>query len=311
MRRDLPPFASIRSFEAAARHLSFRRASLELNVTQSAISHQVKALEEHLGVQLFLRGTRRIALTDEGADYLGEISVVLDRLAAATDRRRDKEAAGPLFVRATPAFAARWLVPRLAAFNAAHPRIELHISTSMTPADFAADRVDVDIRFGQLESAGLRVEPFLSSTRFPVASPRLLNGRSPLRSPNDLRHFTLLHNEVEDGWRQWLECAGVTGLDASLGPRFEHCNLTLRAAVEGQGVALAYGVLAEPDLAAGLLLKLFDLTLPPTVIYSLVTPQSWSTRPKIAAFRSWLLRAAKTKSAPVTVALRLAVGTTV
>jgi LysR family transcriptional regulator, glycine cleavage system transcriptional activator len=305
MRRDLPPFASIRSFEAAARHLSFRRASQELNVTQSAISHQVKALEEHLGVQLFLRGTRRIVLTDEGADYLGEISVVLDRLAAATDRRRDKEAAGPLFVRATPAFAARWLVPRLAAFNAAHPRIELHISTSMAPADFAAERVDVDIRFGQPESAGLRVEPFLSSARFPVASPRLLAGRRPLRSPDDLRHFTLLHNEVEDGWPQWLQRAGVTGVDANPGPRFEHCNLTLRAALEGQGIALAYGALAEADLAAGLLVRLFDISLPPTVIYSVVTPQSWSTRPKIAAFRNWLLKAARVNKAAAAVAPRL------
>jgi LysR family glycine cleavage system transcriptional activator len=297
MRRDLPPFASIRSFEAAARHLSFRRASQELNVTQSAISHQVKALEEHLGVQLFLRGARRIALTDEGADYLDEISVVLDRLAAATDHVRDKEAAGPLFVRSTPAFAARWLMPRLAAFNAVHPRIELHISTSIQPADFAADRVDVDIRFGQPESSGLRVEPFLSSARFPVASPRLLAGRRPLRTPDDLRHFTLLHTEIEDGWPQWLERAGAARVDPRPGPRFEHCNLILRAALEGQGVALAYGALAESDLAAGLLVKLFDLTLPPTVIYSLVTPQSWSTRPKIAAFRGWLLRAARVNKA--------------
>jgi len=230
MRRDLPPFASLRSFEAAARHLSFRGAGEELHVTQSAISHQVKALEEHLGVQLFLRGTRGIVLTDEGAVYLDEISVVLDQLAAATDHVRDKDVSGPLFVRSTPAFAARWLVPRLTAFQAAHPRIELHISTSLEPADFAGDRVDVDIRFGQPELAGLRVDPFLSSARFPVANPRLLNGRRSLPSPNDLRHFTLLHNEVEDGWQQWLECAGVTNFDSTLGPRFEHCNLTLRAA---------------------------------------------------------------------------------
>jgi len=192
---------------------------------------------------------------------------------------------------------------------AAYPRIELHISTSLAPADFAGDRVDVDIRFGQPASAGLRVDPFLSSARFPVASPRLLNGRRSRRSPDDLRHFTLLHNEVEDGWQQWLECAGVTGLDASPGPRFEHCNLTLRAALEGQGVALAYGALAEADLAMGLLIKLFDISLPPTVIYSVVTPQAWSTRPKIAAFRSWLLRAARVNRAPAAVPPRLAAGT--
>jgi LysR family transcriptional regulator, glycine cleavage system transcriptional activator len=172
-------------------------------------------------------------------------------------------------------------------------------------ADFAADRVDVDIRFGQPASSGLRVEPFLSSARFPVASPRLLAGRRPLRTPDDLRHVTLLHNEVEDGWPQWLERAGAARVDPRPGPRFEHCNLSLRAALEGQGVALAYGALAEPDLVAGLLVRLFDIGLPPTVIYSLVSPQAWSTRPKIAAFRGWLLQAARVSKTAAAVAPRL------
>jgi len=300
MRRDLPPFPSIRSFEAAARHLSFRRAADELNVTQSAISHQVKSLEEFLGVRLFLRGTRKIALTNEGTDYLAKLSGVLDQLAAATDRVRDRDASGPLFVRSTPAFAARWLVPRLTAFHEAHPRIELHISTSLEPADFAGDQVDVDIRFGQDRSPELRVDPFLSSTRFPVASPSLFNGRPPLRSPDDLRGYTLLHDEVGDVWRQWLEHAGITGFDSSPGPRFEHCNLTLCAAAEAQGIALAYGVLVEADLAAGLLVRVFDVSLPPAVIYSVVAPRAWSNRPKIAAFRGWLLGAARMNVSPVT-----------
>ena len=218
MRRNLPPFASIRSFEAAARHLSFKGAAEELNVTQSAVSHQVKALEEHLGGQLFLRGTRGIVLTTLGTEYLEEISNVLDQMAAATDRARETDASGPLFVRATPAFAARWLVPRLTAFQAVRPQIELHISTSMTPADFASDRVDVDIRVGQPKSAGLRIEPFLSSIRFPVASPRLLAASQSLRSPDDLRHFVLLHNEVEDGWPQWLEHAGAARVTRAQAP---------------------------------------------------------------------------------------------
>lgn len=292
MRRDLPPFTAIRSFEAAARHLSFKRAAEELNVTQSAISHQVKSLEDFLGVQLFRRGTRTVALTSEGADYLDELSGVLDRMAAATDRMRDKGASGPLFVRSTPAFAARWLVPRLTAFHDAHPQIELHISTSLEPADFANEEVDVDIRFGEDQSPGLRVDPFLSSARFPVASPKLLDGRPKLRSPDDLRSFTLLHDEVGDGWEQWLDCAGVRRFDPRPGPRFSHCDLVLRAATEGQGIALAYGVLAEPDLATGQLVRLFDISLPSKVVYSVVSAQAWSDRPKIAAFRSWLLRAA-------------------
>ena len=302
MRRDLPSFTSIRSFEAAARHLSFRCAAEELHVTQSAISHQVKALEDHLGVQLFLRGTRKIALTNEGAGYLDQLSLVLDQLAAVTDRIREKDVSGPLFVRATPAFAARWLVPRLTSFHEAYPQIELHISTSLEPADFAADRVDIDIRYGQPESSGLRVDPFLSSIRFPVASPDLLARRASLRRPDDLRHFILLHDEVGDQWREWLDCAGGASFDPSPGPRFAHCDLTLSAAVEGQGVALAYGTLAEADLAAGFLVKVFDISLPSKVIYSLVVPKTWTSRPKIAAFRRWLLGAAMLRKAPTAAA---------
>jgi LysR family transcriptional regulator, glycine cleavage system transcriptional activator len=292
MRRDLPPFASIRSFEAAARHLSFKAAADELNVTQSAISHQVKALEDFLGVRLFLRGTREIVLTSEGSGYLGDISLLLDQLAGATDRVRDRDTAGPLFVTATPAFAARWLVPRLAAFRLAFPGIELHIATSLQPPDFAGARVDVAIRFGQERIPGLLVTPFLSSKRSPVASPRLLNGRRKLGAPDDLRHFTLLHDEVGDEWAEWVRCAGITDFDPSPGPRFEHCELTLRAATEAQGVALAYGTLVESDLVERRLIRLFDIDLASRVIYSIVTPEAWATRPKVAAFRSWLLQQA-------------------
>jgi LysR family glycine cleavage system transcriptional activator len=292
MRRDLPPFTSIRSFEAAARRLSFKAAAEELNVTQSAISHQVKALEEYLEVRLFLRGTREILLTREGLAYLGEVSLLLDQLAAATDHVRDQDAAAPLFVTSTPAFATRWLVPRIAAFRAAHPRIELHIATSLEPPDFAGDHVDVAIRFGQEKLPGLLIVPFFSTRRFPVASPRLLNGRRNLRSPDDLGHFTLLHDEVGDDWQDWLRCAGLPDFDPTMGPRFEHCELVLRAAEEAQGVALAYGALVEADLAAGRLIRLFEIDLPARVIYSIVSPKTWSNRPKIAAFRNWLLKEA-------------------
>ena len=290
MRRDLPPFASIRSFEAAARHLSFKGAAQELHVTQSAISHQVKALEDYLGIRLFLRGTREITLTREGSDYLGEVSLLLDRLAAATDHVRDREIAGPLHITTTPAFAARWLVPRLGDFRAAFPRIELHIATSLAAPDFAGDRLDVAIRFAQDEAPGLRVIPFLSSNRFPVASPRLLNGRRGLRSAADLRRFTMLHDEVGDGWQEWVRCAGLTDFDPSPGPRFAHCELVMRAAIKAQGIALGYGALVEEELAEGRLVRLSDVALPARVIYTVVTPKAWSARPKVEAFRSWLLQ---------------------
>jgi len=292
MSHDLPSFPAIRAFEAAARHLSFKHAAQELHVTHSAVSHQIKSLEEFLGVALFRRGTRGVALTSEGGAYLEGVSRVLDELSCATRSVRSREPAGPLYVRATPAFASRWLVPRLNDFNHHHPGIELHVSTSLESASFADDGVDVNIRFGSTFSGEFHAEPFLKSTRFPVASPALLRRQPRLREPGDLRRLVLLHNEVEDGWPEWFESAGVHGVEPDPGPRFEHCNLTLRAASEGQGVALAYGALVTEELAAGTLVRLFDVNLPSTVIYSLVCPKAYLSQPRVAAFREWLVAAA-------------------
>lgn len=196
MSRDLPSFPAVRAFEAAARHLSFKVAADELHVTQSAISHRIKSLEEFLGLELFRREARGVALTSEGEAYLGRISQVLDQLSATTRSIRNQETAGPLCIRSTPAFASRWLIPRLNDFNRWHPAIELHLSTSLEPANFADHGVDVDIRFGCAESGELHTEPFLESSRFPVASPHLMQKRSPLNQPADLRGFVLLHNEL-------------------------------------------------------------------------------------------------------------------
>jgi LysR family glycine cleavage system transcriptional activator len=292
MHRNLPPFPAIRAFEASARHCSFKLAAEELCLTQSAISHQVKTLEDYLGVQLFFRETRGVVLTSEGAGYLHELTCVLDRMAAATSHIRNADASGPLSVRATPGFASRWLVPRLAAFHESCPAIELHISGSVRPVDFAREHVDVEIRWGCTPSPGLRVDPLLAASRFPVTSPTLLKNGAPLRHPNDLRHYTLLHDKTGDDWERWLDLAGASFEAATKGPRFEHCDFLLSAAAAGQGVALAFDVLVVDDLAGGRLVRLFDVNLPPTIIYSVVTPETWSSRPKIAAFRNWLLEEA-------------------
>ena len=292
MRRNLPPFPAVRAFEASARHGGFKQAAEELCITQSAISHQIKALEEYLGVQLFHRETRGVVLTKEGSHYLAELTDVLDRMAAATARIRNSDTSGPLSVRASPGFAARWLVPRLAAFHDAYPAIELHISGSIRPADFATEDVDIDIRWGYERSLGLRVDPLLAASRFPVASPALLKNGPALHRPDDLRHHTLLHDENGNDWVRWLELAGASFETAIEGPRFEHCDLLLNAAAAGQGIALAFDVLVAGDLASDRLVRPFDLNLPPAIIYSVVTPESWSSRPRIAAFRNWLLKEA-------------------
>ncbi len=292
MRRDLPSFSAMCAFEAAARHLSFRRAAEELNLTQSAISHQVKSLEAQLGVRLFLRQARRIRLSEAGKTYLADISGLLDQMAAATGRIRGSSIAGPLHVQCLPAFASRWLLPRLNDFNARHPDIELHISTSLEPADFAGDGMDVEIRFGATGGPDLKVEPFVSSRRCPLLSPDLLATGAPLGRPGDLANYVLLHEEVGDAWADWFAAAGARDVDTNPGPRFAHCDLELRAAVAGQGVALAFEVLAEREVAAGRLVRPFSIYLPATVMYSIVVPEAFAAQPKIEAFRRWLKAAA-------------------
>jgi len=174
MKRNLPPFAAIRAFEAAARHRSFQDAADELHVTQSAISHQVKRLEDFLNVALFRRNGHGVEPTPDGLDYCGDVGAILDGLDASTERIKGSDGAGPLFVRATPAFASRWLLPRMGAFNRAYPEIELQVTTTADPMHFPRNGVDVLIQYGQAPTPSLRVDPFLTSTRFPVCCAGLL-----------------------------------------------------------------------------------------------------------------------------------------
>lgn len=288
MRRNLPPFSAVRAFEAAGRHLSFKDAAQELHLTQSAISHQVKRLEEFLGLALFRRGAGGVELTDAGAEYLGDMSALLNSLEASTERARGRDLDRPLHIRSTPAFASRWLVPRIDRFNDAYPDVELWLATSIEPVNFATDEVDVLIQYGQEPTPGLRVDPFLYSCRLPVCRPDLVANGSPIRVPDDLWQYTLLRDMVGDGWEEWFELAGARSRRDIGGPRFEHCDLTLRAAEQGQGVALAYEALIADELASGALVPLFELRTPPKVIYSVACPESWCNRPAIAAFRNWL-----------------------
>ena len=288
MKRKLPPFAAVRAFEAAARHGSFKNAAEELHVTQSAISHQVKRLEDFLGASLFHRNANGVDLTHCGTDYFGEVSSILDRLDASTERVTGEEACGPLAVRGTPAFTSRWLLPRMEGFNRAYPDIELEVTTTTDPMHFPADGVDILVQYGQEPAEGFKVDPFLSSARFPVCSPALLAKGPAIERPEDLMQVTLLRDVVGDDWATWFDCACPKIPDKIRGPRFAHCELTLRAAEEGQGVALAYGNLIGRDLAEGRLIKLFDLETPRKVIYSLTCPEAWTNRPRIAAFWNWI-----------------------
>ena len=288
MTRRLPPFAAIRAFEAAARHESFTEASLELNVTQSAVSHQVKRLEAFLGTPLFLRVPHGVELTPAGNAYLRELTEVLDRLDASTRRLREAGAAEVLRLRATPAFTTRWLLPRMRSFQAAHPDIDYEISTGLPPTDLSRGDVDVVVHWGAEPVPGARVEPFLRSARVPAASPDFLRAVPEIDSPADLLGVTLLHDEVKDGWAAWFDSCGVRHPESWRGPRFAHCELALQAAETGQGVALPYTALIQRELESGRLVRLFRHESPPVVIYSLAYRECDAARPKVRRFRDWI-----------------------
>jgi len=291
MKRRLPPLPAIRAFEAAARCGSFKMAAEELCVDASAISHQVRVLEELLATRLFLRLPGRVDLTADGASYFAALRPLLDELDRVS-RTASRRAAGErLAVQTTPAFAARWLFPRLPRFREAHPAITLDLSTGLPPTDLDRDNVDLVVQWGDNPVPGLRVEPFLATTRMPVCSPEFLAARPGLARPSDLRGDMLLRDMVDDGWETWFARAACVGITAS-GPRFAHCELAMRAAEAGLGVDLGYRTLIAADVRAGRLVELFGIESPVQVIYSLAYRESDRDRRALVAFRDWLTREA-------------------
>lgn len=302
MARSLPPLNGLRAFEAAARHLSFTRAAEELHVTQAAVSHQIKGLEERLGMRLFRRLNRSLLLTDEGQRLFLAARDAFERLAEAIEGLRARDTGGPLTVSVLPSFAAKWLVPRLSRFQERYPDIDLRITALERLVDLVRDDVDVAIRFGSGKWPGVRAEMILEDRVTPVCSPALAER---LREPADLAHVTLLHETMEPmrnfpDWAAWLRAAGVTGVDVSRGLRFSHTHILLQAAIDGRGVALGQSPLAADDLAAGRLVAPFDLSLPVGYAYYLVYLPEAAERPKIKAFREWVTaEMAERRSAPI------------
>lgn len=290
--RRLPPLNSLRAFEAAGRHLSFTRAAEELAVTQAAVSHQVKALEDWLGLKLFRRQNRNVYLTETGQQYLTTVREALESLTEATQRLLRREASGAVTVSVLPSFAAKWLVPRVGAFRARHPDIDVRISANERLTDFAREDVDVGIRYGDGDWPGVTVVKFLSEDVFPVCSPALLAGARPLRTPADLKFHTLLHDDLRDDWRVWLLAAGVEGVDPSRGITFTDSSMVLQAAVDAQGVALGRSALAARDLDSGALVRPFEVRLPQRYAYYLAYPARVENRPNVQAFVDWVVETA-------------------
>ena len=293
MSRKLPPLRALRAFESAARHLSFTAAARELFVTQAAISHQVKALEAYLGLDLFRRLNRGLMLTDEGQAYVPAIRRAFDLINEATSKVTERDEAGALSVTVLPSFGARWLVARLGRFRMAHPEIDVRVSATADLVDFARENFDVGIRYGRGQYPGLRTARLLTEDIVPVCSPHLLQGTNPLQQPKDMVHHTLLHQESHGDWRTWLLAAGVQGVDPTRGPVYTEASMLVQAAAAGQGVALARGVLAADALSAGRLVQPFEFSLPTEYAYYIVSPESKADRPKILAFTEWLLKEAE------------------
>ena len=289
MARRLPPLNTLPSFEAAARHLSFSKAADELHVTHGAVSRAVRHLEDHLGVRLFIRATRSVKLTPIGSAYAAEVSEALNHLAAATVAATGQQSSGMLNVSTLDSFAAKWLVPRLFRFRRAHSDIDVRLSTSEKLADFVSDGIDIGIRYGRGQYPGLKAELLMQEDLFPVCSPKLLEGPHPLRTPADLKHHTLIHDEFQIDWPTWLRSAGIEGVDSHHGPRFYSSEHAVQAAVLGEGVLLGRSALVADDLAAGRLVRPFALSLPAGLAYYVAYPPRALQRHKVKAFRDWLL----------------------
>lgn len=288
--RKLPPLNALKSFEAAARHLSFTKAAEELFVTQAAVSHQVKALEDYLAMPLFLRRNRSLLLTEAGQNYYLDIKSILEQLTQATNKLMLSSERGSLTVSVPPSFAILWMVPRLSQFHETFPDIDVRIKAVDEIAGSLTDNVDIAIYYGRGHWPGLRSYKLHNEYLIPVCSPRLLDGPKELSQPQHLLNHTLLHEETRNAWYDWFKMVGLEVPVRISGPVFSHSSLSLKAAVHGQGIALANSVLAKPELDSGHLVQLFDSVLPTKDAFHLVCRESQAEIGKIATFRNWLLQ---------------------
>jgi LysR family glycine cleavage system transcriptional activator len=314
MATRLPPLNALKAFEAAARHLSVKKAAAELSVTPAAVSHQIKALEEYLEMPLFHRHNRTLELTEAARSCLPKLREGFDSLAQAVERLRAHKGGGRLMVSAAPSFAARWLMPRLHRFLESHPDVDVRISARLrqpsedpkrrrlaeraTLDTWLADS-DVAILYGRGDYPGFQSDKLLSLSVTPICSPRLItHPQHPITRPADLKHHLLLHDDTGDlydgvsFWEVWLKAAGVEGVDLNRGPHFSHAVLAFEAATEGHGIVATMPVLAEADLHSTRLVTPFALRVPLASAYYLVCRLEAVTSPAVSAFRKWLLEEA-------------------
>jgi LysR family transcriptional regulator, glycine cleavage system transcriptional activator len=286
----LPSLNALKAFEAAGRLSSVTAAADALAVTPSAISRQVRQLEEDLDLQLFRRSRTGLTLTEAGAALLAGLTDGFQRIALAVDAVRPRPESKVVTVSMLSTFAMRWLLPRLGHFNQAHPDIEVRLSTSVEPVDLARGDIDCAIRFGRGDWPGLVADRLFAERLTAVCSPALLAKGAPLETPEDLRGHTLLHARLRpDHWRIWLHAAGIDDLDPRAGPVFETRNFVIQAALQGLGIAVIDPALVGEELASGRLVQPFPRILALEGAYFLVRHPAKSKLHRVVAFRDWLL----------------------
>jgi len=283
------PLNGLKAFEAAARHLSFTRAADELHVTQAAVSHQVKTLEQRLGVKLFRRLPKSLLLTDEGQALLPELHDAFERMARAVNRVTSAQGGSALSVSTLTTFALSWLVSRLPRFQARHPAIEVRLNTTARMVDFTREDVDVAVRYGDGNWPGLDTVRLSSEQLFAVCSPKLLSGKRRISKPADILKFPLIHMDSRADWNNWLQEAGLDESAVTHGPVLNRASMVIDAAINGQGIALARTTLAAWDLLNGHLVRPFAQSLPLAKTYWIICPKATAGLPKIVTFRDWLL----------------------
>lgn len=296
MRRPMPPLNALRAFEAAARHSSMARAAEELHVTPGALSHQIRGLEDALGMSLFERGVRSISLTEAGARLYPGLRAAFAHIREAVDSLEEAPGERILVVSVLPGFTAKWLAPRLWRFSEAQPEIDVRVSSTLACADFTTDGVQAALRSMRTDAPHdpeLVVEHLVDVSYTPVCSPRFVEERGPFATPADLKAAPLIHDDSLAGWTQtigwseWFARAGAPGVETTRGLRFSSADHALDAAVEGAGVLLASDVLAYDELRTGRLVMPFDLKLPANRAYFFVCPKRLQDRPNVQAFRAW------------------------
>jgi len=289
----LPSLNALRAFESAGRHLNLRAAADELFVTPSALSHQIRGLEEQLHVKLFVRQRQGLSLTPSGRSLLPQLSVAFAQLSEAVAAIRPVRHAGILTVSMLSTFAMRWFIPRLHRFQQQHPQIEVRISTSIELVDFEQEDVDCAIRSGGGQWANTQAQRLLDEQFAPVCSPGQVTAERPLNCPADLAKHTLLHSaQRPDDWHAWLSAEGLPDLRGAQQLQFETRNFAIAAAVRGLGIAIIDPLLVQEELKDGRLIQPFTHTVPTRSAYYLVWSAKRKDTPELVAFRQWLIKEA-------------------